>query len=158
MYVFVNIFLLISWTFLEAVEFARLSFFLRSNLHQSSAEQLKTHLGIDFCPEPCGLNSKRGCQRVGERRDGEWEWKTEGRKETSPNKRPTKTRCSADPHPQKTRGEDKQETGENNNGKVAFISPFSPAFFSLIFNKAMNAHSEFVRWATICRHALMCSL
>ncbi|CAB1425286.1 unnamed protein product [Pleuronectes platessa] len=29
----------------------------------SSVEQLKTHMGIDFRPEPCGLNSKRACQK-----------------------------------------------------------------------------------------------
>lgn len=122
-------FRLISWTFLEAVEFAHLSFFLRSNLHQSSAEQLKTHLGIDFCPEPCGLNSKRGCQRVGERRDGEWERKTEGRKETSPNKRPTKTRCSADPHLQKHEARTNRKQAKITTEKILSFPHFLLLFF-----------------------------
>lgn len=96
-----NILAVISWTLLESLDFAHMPFFpLSPNLHQSSVEQLKTHMGIDFCPEPCGLNSKRACQksqqegRVRER-ERKYERKTEGRTEISPNKHLTKNKVQA---------------------------------------------------------------
>lgn len=75
------------------------SVFLFSNLHQHSEEQLKTHMDIDFRPEPCELNSRRACQRSRRERERKRNKKRRNRKrtETSPNEHLMKTRCHPDP-------------------------------------------------------------
>lgn len=150
---------------------------LSPNLHQSSVAQLKTHMGIDFRPEPCGLNSKRACQKSQrEGRARESERKSERaaarRTETSPNERLTKIRCRPEPDsPPLTCGTSGKKTTKKNKKqqtkrketkitqekKAAFSSALCVCCFH-IFNKEINAHFECVRWATICRRALMCSL
>lgn len=64
--------------------FAHLSLFLFSNHHQSSVQQLKTHMGIDFRPEPCGLNSK---ERLSEESARGLERESEGKKERKKDRR-----------------------------------------------------------------------
>lgn len=48
----------------------RLPLILSRSPYQSSVEQLKTHMGIDFRPEPCVLNSKRACQKSQKEKEG----------------------------------------------------------------------------------------
>lgn len=60
---------------------------LFSNLHQHSEKQLKTHMGIDFRPEPCELNSSRACQRTRRVR----ERNTKRRRNTGKGRKPPQT-------------------------------------------------------------------
>lgn len=156
----------LSWS----LDFSHLSFFLSSCLHQYSEELLKTHMGIDFRPEPCGLNSRRACQKS--QREGRAKERRKARKKnrkkdgTFPKEHLTKTRCWPDPHylrhVKNRKGKrcwnNKTRRRQNNKRReAAIISPLCGCLF-YIFNKEINAHFKCVRWATICRHALMCLL
>lgn len=100
-------------------------------------------------------------------REGKKKIKTKHRKrtETSPNGHLTKTRCHPDPrylrHTESLRrkqsGRNHKQTRKNKSTEHAIISTHCGCLL-YIFNKEINAHFECVRWATICRRALMCSL
>lgn len=52
----------------------------------------------------------------------------------------------------------KQKQGGKNNSRQGCVFPLCAFAVSIFSTKEINARLEGVRWATICRRALMCSL
>lgn len=152
------------WIFLIGLSFSRLAFI-------STVKSCRRHIwALIFAQSHAGWTQGELVRRVREKeeqkRKGKQERKTERRTEPSPKRIWQKTRCRPDPyylrHVKNRRGKKcwNNKTRERQNNKrweAAIISPLCGCLF-YIFNKEINAHFKCVRWATICRHALMCLL
>lgn len=128
-------------------------------------------MGIDFRPEPCGLNSRRACQK---RRESQREREKESKKERQKGGRKppqtsiwqnegagltltTSDMCKLCEEKEEERKKKCWNNSKTKGEKLLLFSPLCGCLF-YIFNKEINAHIECVRWATICRRSLMCSL
>lgn len=153
------------WIFLICLSFPRLAFI-------STVKSSWRHIwALIFAQSHVGWTQGELVRRVREKeeqkREGKQERKTERRTEPSPKSIWQKQGAglTLTTFDMWKLGEEKdaettakQEGGKNNKRReAAIISPLCGCLF-YIFNKEINAHFKCVRWATICRHALMCLL